>query len=101
MAVTSRHGRSRGNLRRLSERTPLRVKMITALLALVVIALTVISAVSLTQFRSYLVAQADSQVTSMYSRTLNGLAQLGTLPRGFVGAGPRISRKCSIAKERY
>ena len=54
MTTTSRLSRWRGNLRRLPGRTPLRVKMITALLALVVLALAVISVASLTVFRNYL-----------------------------------------------
>ncbi|HUY50423.1 MAG TPA: HAMP domain-containing sensor histidine kinase [Streptosporangiaceae bacterium] len=86
MPSTSWPGRSWGNLRRLPGRTPLRVKMITALLALVVVALMVISAVSLTVFRSYLEGQADQQVTSLYNRTLLEMAQQGNLSiRGFVG----------------
>ena len=53
MTTTSRLRRWQGNLRRLPGRTPLRVKMITALLALVIIALAVISVASLTVFRNY------------------------------------------------
>ncbi len=58
-------------LRQLPGRTPLRVKMITALLALVVIALTIISVASLTVFRSYLQGQAGTQVTTLYNQTLD------------------------------
>ena len=53
MTTTSGLRRWRGNLRRLSGRTPLRVKMITALLALVIMALAIISVASLTVFRNY------------------------------------------------
>ena len=60
-----------GDLARLPGRTPLRVKMITALLALVIIALTIISVASLTVFRSYLQGQAGTQVTTLYNQTLD------------------------------
>lgn len=44
--------------------------MITALLALVAIALAIISVASLAVFRNYLQGQAETQVTSLYDRTL-------------------------------
>ena len=70
MTTTSRLRRWRGNLRRLPGRTPLRVKMITALLALVIIALTIISVASLTVFRNYLQSQSgNQQVTDLYNQT--------------------------------
>jgi two-component system, OmpR family, sensor kinase len=68
MASASWLDRSWGNLRRSVGRMPLRVKMITALLALVVIALTIISTVSLVVFRNYLQSQASTQVTTLYNR---------------------------------
>ncbi len=71
MTTTSGLHRWRGNLRQLPGRTPLRVKMITALLALVIIALTIISVASLTVFRSYLQGQAGTQVTTLYNQTLD------------------------------
>ncbi len=71
MTTTSRLRRWQGTLGRLSGRTPLRVKMITALLALVIIALTIISVASLTVFRSYLQGQAGTQVTTLYNETLD------------------------------
>ena len=52
----------------MSGRTPLRVKMITALLALVIIALAIISVASLTVFRNYQIQRANQQVTELYSR---------------------------------
>ncbi len=45
--------------------------MITALLALVIIALAIISVASLTVFRSYLQGQAGTTVTGMYNRIQN------------------------------
>jgi len=71
MTTTSRLHRWREDLRRLPGRTPLRVKMITALLALVIIALAIISVASLTVFRSYLQGQAGTTVTGMYNRIQN------------------------------
>jgi two-component system, OmpR family, sensor kinase len=57
--------RSWESLRRLPERTPLRVKLVSALLALVAIALTVISVSSLAVFRSYLQNHAESQLKTL------------------------------------
>jgi two-component system OmpR family sensor kinase len=75
MTAASWLDRSRGKLRRLNGRTPIRVKIIAALLALVIIALTVISTVSLAVFRNYLQEQADSQLTSLYNSTTYGTQQ--------------------------
>jgi two-component system OmpR family sensor kinase len=50
---------------RLSQRTPLRIKLITALLALVALALTVISFTSIVVFRAYLINQADTQIQTL------------------------------------
>jgi two-component system, OmpR family, sensor kinase len=68
--MTTRSGphRWRENLRQLPGRTPLRVKMITALLALVALALAVISVASLTVFRNYQIQRANQQVTELYQR---------------------------------
>ena len=73
MTTTSRLRRWQGNLRRLPGRTPLRVKMITALLALVIIALAVISVASLTVFRNYQIQRANQQVTELYQQEVMGL----------------------------
>ena len=48
------------SVRELPERTPLRVKLITALLALVAIALLVISVAGISYIRGYLLSRADS-----------------------------------------
>jgi two-component system OmpR family sensor kinase len=58
-------------LRRLPERIPLRVKLITAVLALVVVALVVISVAGISVLRSYLLGQADSQLRAQ-ARTAVG-----------------------------
>jgi two-component system OmpR family sensor kinase len=73
-------GRDTGNvfrhpllaMRRLSQRTPLRVKLITALLALVALALAVISFTSIAFFRAYLVDQSDNQLHKLISAATTG-----------------------------
>jgi two-component system OmpR family sensor kinase len=55
-------------LRQLSGRVPLRIKLITAVLALVVIALAVISIASINLFRSYQIRHASQQVIEMFDR---------------------------------
>ena len=54
---------------RLSQRMPLRIKLITALLALVALALTVISFTSIVVFRGYLLNQTDNQVQTLVQQT--------------------------------
>ena len=56
------------SVRRLPDRTPLRVKMITAVLALVAVALVVISVAGVSFLRSSLLGQADSQLTALVGR---------------------------------
>ena len=74
MTTTSWLHRSRENLRGLPGRTPLRVKMITALLALVAVALVAISAVGLMVFRNYQIGQVNSQLTSSFDSYYNSLS---------------------------
>jgi two-component system OmpR family sensor kinase len=54
------------SVRQLPARTPLRAKLITAVLALVAIALAVISFAGLSVIRTYLLNQADSEITRLY-----------------------------------
>ena len=56
--------RTRRAVRRLSERTPLRVKLITAVLALVTIALGAIGVASVYVLHSYLTTQSDADLTA-------------------------------------
>ncbi len=58
-------GRRLHAMRQASGRVPLRIKLITALLALVVVALAVISMVSLAEFRGYLQDHADAQLRAL------------------------------------
>lgn len=58
-------------LRELSDRTPLRTKLITALLALVIMALAAISAASDLVLNSYLTTQHDQQLHAAFDRVVS------------------------------
>ena len=90
--MTTRSGphRWRENLRQLPGRTPLRVKMITALLALVSLALAVISVASLTVFRNYQIDRASQQVTGLYNREYMALQAGHGLSFGVNPLGPYL-----------
>jgi two-component system OmpR family sensor kinase len=60
-------GRQQRAIRRLSERTPLRVKLITAVLALVTIALGAIGIASVYVLHSYLTTQSDNELKAGFS----------------------------------
>jgi two-component system, OmpR family, sensor kinase len=89
--MTTRSGPQRWweNLQRLSSRTPLRVKMITALLALVALALAVISVASLTVFRNYQIQHANQQVTELYQQEVMNLHS-GQGSPGVTALGPYL-----------
>jgi len=53
------------SVRKLPERTPLRVKLITVLLALVCLALVIISIAGISFIRSYLLTKADNQLAGL------------------------------------
>ena len=81
------HGTSRsagfwGTIRSLPGRTPLRVKLITAVLALVGIALAVISIVGISVLRSYLLQRTDSQLQQMHDEAMSSGHHFG---HGFGG----------------
>jgi two-component system, OmpR family, sensor kinase len=61
-----------GALARLSRRTPLRIKLITALGALVAIALVVIGFVTVSVFGNYLQGQQDQKLTRIFSAVNSG-----------------------------
>jgi two-component system, OmpR family, sensor kinase len=74
-------------LRSLPDRTPLRVKMITAVLALVIIALALISFTSRAVYGGYLQRQADQALTN-YASEVQQQAKHGHLFRfGLLGNG--------------
>lgn len=56
-----------GAAKRLSDRTPLRTKLITAVLALVIVALAMISFTSVYVLRSYLTTQHDTPLRAAYA----------------------------------
>jgi two-component system OmpR family sensor kinase len=56
-------------LRQLSDRTPLRTKLTTAMLALVIMALAAISVASVVVLRSYLTNQQDTTLTNVFNQT--------------------------------
>jgi two-component system OmpR family sensor kinase len=65
-------------MRQAAGRVPLRIKLVAALLALVIIALAVISMVGLAQFRGYLQNRADSQLRAL-SAQINNPSGIGGL----------------------
>ena len=74
-------------MRQATGRIPLRIKLVAALLALVVIALGVISIVGLAQFRSYLQGRADAQLWALKAQVegSSGLSRLGSPAYSFEG----------------
>jgi len=66
LASSSGRGGVWQGFRRLLDRTPLRVKLTTAVLALVGVALVIISVAGMLVFRDYLMSRADSQLTNQY-----------------------------------
>ena len=71
-------------VRRLSARTSLRTKLVTALLALVAIALAVMSFVGVAVFGNYLQSQVDAQLHSLD-------AQVQNEPSAFLGGGHHMT----------
>jgi two-component system, OmpR family, sensor kinase len=63
-------------LRQLSDRTPLRTKLITGMLALVIMALAAISVTSVVVLRQYLYTQRDGQLEDVFNRVANGPGNL-------------------------
>jgi two-component system, OmpR family, sensor kinase len=74
MSFTSGRGSWRERIRQLPGRTPLRIKLITALLALVAIALGVISVASISVFRDTQINQASQQVSGLFEDQASELA---------------------------
>jgi two-component system OmpR family sensor kinase len=89
MSLPGGTGRAWERLRTLPDRTPLRVKLITAVLALVAIALAVISFTGIAVLRSYLLNQSDSQLQSMHAAAVDH--QFGGSPfRGLYTPEPYV-----------
>ena len=70
---TSAGGGLRQAIGRFTARTPLRVKLITALLALVIAALACISVAGIFVFRGYLLNKTDHELTGLFSIAKNTL----------------------------
>jgi two-component system OmpR family sensor kinase len=81
------------SLRRLPERTPLRVKLITAVLALVVLALALISLVGISVLRDNLIGNVDTTLAELRIQTVHNLNNPGGLTLGespVPGAGEAV-----------
>jgi len=68
MSVTAHPGGFWRSVSQLPGRTPLRVKLITVVLAFVAIALAVISIAGISVLKSYLLDQADGQLDGLLSQ---------------------------------
>jgi two-component system OmpR family sensor kinase len=75
MPLQSAFSRFTDGIRWLPGRTPLRVKLVAALLALVAIALTVISAASVSLFRDYQIRHASMQASDLFQQVQQDLSQ--------------------------
>jgi two-component system, OmpR family, sensor kinase len=88
MAYNTRSGGFWGSVKRLPARTPLRTKLIAAVLALVAVALVVMSVAGLSFLHTYLLGTADAQLSNLEPAPANNLnktargAELG--PESFV-----------------
>jgi two-component system OmpR family sensor kinase len=77
-------GRQQRAIRRLSERTPLRVKLITAVLALVTIALGAICVASVYVLHSYLTTQSDNELKGEFDSLASNPENLVAQPPGYL-----------------
>src|SRR5260221_4844822 len=104
MSSAAGPGRAWQRLRALPGRTPLRVKLITAVLALVAIALAVISIAGISVLRSYLLNQDDNALQGSIGSAVHYVDQYegGALPRSSpraAGGGAPSGRKLQSAME--
>src|SRR6516225_6194850 len=72
VGVGHRRARPWEPLRRISNRTPLRTKLITAVLALVILALLAISIASVAMLRGYVTTQHDGRLQAALFRVDHG-----------------------------
>src|SRR5579871_2563106 len=82
-----RRSSQRGFLKRLSDRTPLRIKLITALLALVIVAIAAISVASVYMLRGYVTTERDTTLTQDFPRVLTNNMQPGNATPAIGGGG--------------
>jgi two-component system, OmpR family, sensor kinase len=78
----SRAGRRWRAVRHLSSRTSLRTKLVTAVLALVAVALSIMGFVGIAVFGGYLQSQVDSQLHIQDAQVVNDLSDPFALSRG-------------------
>ncbi|HTU07587.1 MAG TPA: HAMP domain-containing sensor histidine kinase, partial [Trebonia sp.] len=71
-----------GGLRSISSRTPLRTKLITAVLALVILALAAICVASVVMLRSYVTTRQDTQLQGAFAQYSSGSQVPRDLPPG-------------------
>jgi two-component system, OmpR family, sensor kinase len=69
--------------RSLSDRTPLRTKLITAVLAMVIVALTAISIASVYMVRTSVITQRDSELQTVFNFVADNPTQILRQPPGF------------------
>jgi two-component system, OmpR family, sensor kinase len=87
-ATTPPGSANRWQVKQLSGRVPLRIKLITAVLALVIIALVVISVASISLYRDYQLSRASQQVTTLFDQQAAAVNEGGGVsPRSPVYAG--------------
>jgi two-component system, OmpR family, sensor kinase len=110
MSLPGGTGRAWESLRTLPDRTPLRVKLITAVLALVAIALAVISFTGIAVLRSYLLNQSDNTIASymnLASRTTTQYVASGSqfsspvIAAAWVPSGGKVRWVIEPAKPDY
>lgn len=90
MAFTPRSTGFWQSVRAVPARTPLRTKLITAVLALVAIALVVISVAGISLLRSNLLTRSDNELTVLYEHAINNHSVRGGLgPPGYFTVGER------------
>src|SRR2546430_13592203 len=78
-------------VRRIPGRVPLRIKLITAVLALVMIALVAISVVGISVLRGYLLGQADNELTALEGPAQHAVAKC------LDGSGPCPTHSSGVA----
>jgi two-component system OmpR family sensor kinase len=91
MSLSASSGGFWRSARRLPGRIPLRLKLITAVLALAAIALAVVSIAGLSVLRGYLLGQADQRLQALSARAQNAVFQY------LSGAERGVSNLASVA----
>jgi two-component system, OmpR family, sensor kinase len=96
--------RSFGAIRRLSDRTPLRTKLITAVLVLVILALGAISVASVYMLRGYVTTQHDNDLKANFTALSWQHAQVGSAylrPTGMVAGVQQPGSQLTWAQSNF